>query len=220
MRLQTRIRSDHSSVFWISQPSYAPLVGQPLSEIPCPCGDHPSYAEHFLEPFLAALDELHVFVEVERADQMYKSGRMTPYVVQALEGREVIARILNECTGKDVGPDWYPFSAICEGCARMDRARVTGFSASAETVDYQCACGGGGTRPMAGGGKLVWRVDWPALPTPFCITTGRSSDRRTTRCCGPLQATCGPCASVAAPRPGKSACRPRCPTPFSRWVAT
>ena len=31
---------------------YQPLVGRPLSAIPCPCGEHPSYAEHFLEPFL------------------------------------------------------------------------------------------------------------------------------------------------------------------------
>ena len=34
---------------------YAPLVGRPLSEIPCPCGRHASYGDHFLEPFLDSL---------------------------------------------------------------------------------------------------------------------------------------------------------------------
>src|SRR5215470_10567855 len=55
---------------------YEPLIGRPLSEIPCPCGRHPSYADHFLEPFLASLRTLRVDVELERADLMYKSGRM------------------------------------------------------------------------------------------------------------------------------------------------
>src|SRR5580765_5613271 len=35
---------------------YEPLIGKPLSEIPCPCGRHGSYADHFLEPFLASLE--------------------------------------------------------------------------------------------------------------------------------------------------------------------
>jgi len=39
---------------------------------------------------------------------------------------------------------------------------VTGFSATAETVSYECDCGASGDLPFAGGGKLVWRIDWPA----------------------------------------------------------
>src|SRR3712207_4960553 len=31
---------------------YTNEVGKPLCDIPCPCGDHASYAEHFLNPFL------------------------------------------------------------------------------------------------------------------------------------------------------------------------
>ncbi len=141
---------------------YAPLVGRPLSEIPCPCGEHPSYSEHFLEPFLDSLARLRVEVDVERADQMYKSGRMTPYIVRALQQRDRIAAILHELTGKAVDDDWSPFNPICSACHRISHARVSGFDARAETVDLRCACGATGTVPMAGGGKLVWRVDWPA----------------------------------------------------------
>jgi len=141
---------------------YAELIGRPLSEIPCPCGDHASYAEHFLAPFLLALGRLGIEVEVERADRMYKSGRMTPWVLRALEGRERIVSILAELTGKSVEAEWSPFNPLCAECRRIDRARVTGFSRERETVDYECACGSRGTLPIAGGGKLVWRVDWPA----------------------------------------------------------
>jgi lysyl-tRNA synthetase class 1 len=142
--------------------TYASQVGRPISEIPCPCGEHASYAEHFLQPFLRALEQLRVEVEVERADAMYKSGRMTPYVVRALEQRDTIARILNELTGKQVSADWSPFNPLCPDCGRMTDAKVVSFSAAGQSVDYECGCGSRGTVPMAGGGKLVWRIDWPA----------------------------------------------------------
>jgi lysyl-tRNA synthetase class 1 len=141
---------------------YRPHVGRPISEIPCPCGEHGSYADHFLQPFFGALETLGVDVEIERADEMYKSGRMTPYIVRALEQRNAVALILHELTGKEVAADWAPFNPLCPACGRMTGARVRGFSAGQRTVDYECDCGSRGTVPMAGGGKLVWRIDWPA----------------------------------------------------------
>jgi len=147
---------------FLDEASYAARVGQPLSDIPCPCDRHSSYAEHFLEPFLDSLRRLHIDVEIVRADRMYKSGSMNPYIVAALRARDRIAGILNELTGKEVAPDWSPFNPWCPGCGRIDRAKVVGFSVESETVDFRCVCGAAGTVPMAGGGKLVWRIDWPA----------------------------------------------------------
>jgi len=37
-------------------------------------------------------------------------------------------------------------------------------------VDYECSCGASGTVSMRGGGKLVWRVDWPARWPIFNVT--------------------------------------------------
>jgi lysyl-tRNA synthetase class 1 len=141
---------------------YSNHIGKPLSEFPCPCGTHPSYAAHFLEPFLASLERLRIHVKVYYADQMYKSGFLVPQIVQALKGRDAIARILHECTGRKVEPEWNPFNPICQTCGRMTDTLVTGFSEKGQTVDYTCRCGGRGTVSMKGGGKLTWRVDWPA----------------------------------------------------------
>src|SRR5262245_60197374 len=105
--------------------TYAPLVGKPLAEIPCPCGAHPSYAEHFLEPFLESLSRLRVEVEVERADRMYASGRINRVIAQALAGRDRIAAILAEATGKKVDPAWSPFNPRCPRCGRITDASVT-----------------------------------------------------------------------------------------------
>jgi lysyl-tRNA synthetase class 1 len=141
---------------------YGPLVGRPLARIPCPCGAHPSYADHFLDPFFASLRRLGVHVEVERAHLLYGSGRMNRAVLAALEARDRIAAILAERTGRQVPDGWSPFNPLCPSCGRIQGTRLLGFSSSAETVDYACTCGGSGTVPIAGGGKLTWRVDWPA----------------------------------------------------------
>jgi lysyl-tRNA synthetase class 1 len=137
-------------------------IGKPLSGFPCPCGRHASYADHFLEPFLASLKTMRIEVKVLYADRMYAEGFLVPQIVQALKGRDAIARILEECTGRRVEPDWSPFNPICEACGRMTESKVTDWSETRETVDYRCACGAGGTATMRGGGKLTWRVDWPA----------------------------------------------------------
>ena len=141
---------------------YGPLVGKPLSEIPCPCGDHRSYGEHFLAPFLESLRTLRIAVEVVRADELYKSGAMTECIIAALQSRDAVAAILEALTGKNVEPEWSPFNPLCPECGRVTGTRVRGFSSSDRTVDYSCACGAQGRVPMAGGGKLVWRIDWPA----------------------------------------------------------
>ncbi|MFQ5876626.1 MAG: lysine--tRNA ligase [Acidobacteriota bacterium] len=141
---------------------YEKEIGRPLSEIPCPCGDHASYADHFLDPFLRSLERMRIDVKVYYADRMYKSGMMVPQIVRALEQRDAIARILHESTGRRFEADWSPFNPICGSCGRMTGTRVTGFSEREETVDYACACGASGTVSMRGGGKLTWRVDWPA----------------------------------------------------------
>ena len=141
---------------------YEPLIGRPLSEIPCPCGAHESYADHFLMPYLETLKELAIDLHLERGSLLYKSGRMNKAIVRALEGRDRIAAILQELTGREAAADWSPFNPLCPACKRISAARVTGFSAADETVAYECDCGSRGSVPMAGGGKLTWRVDWPA----------------------------------------------------------
>ena len=40
--------------------TYEKYVGMPISEIPCPCRNHKSYADHYLISFLNALKEIGV----------------------------------------------------------------------------------------------------------------------------------------------------------------
>ncbi len=141
---------------------YENHIGKPLSEIPCPCCDHKSYAEHFLQPFIEALHRLGINPDIYRADELYKQGKYIEAIKKALINRDAIARIISEVSGRELEPDWSPFNPICNECGRLSTTKVTGFDIEKETVDYVCICGSRGTVSMGGGGKLTWRVDWPA----------------------------------------------------------
>ena len=150
--------------------SFTQHIGKPLSEIPCPKGCCGSYADHFLLPFLDSLKRLGINPDVYRADILYKQGMYVEAIKTALEKRDDIARILKEVSGRDVPENWSPFQAICQCCGRTNTVKITGFDPKAETVDYECQCGSKGVVSMRGGGKLVWRVDWPARWPIFKVT--------------------------------------------------
>jgi lysyl-tRNA synthetase, class I len=150
--------------------SFTEHIGKPLSEIPCPTGCCGSYADHFLNPFLKSMERLGITPEVFRADVLYKEGKYVGAIKTALERKDDIARILKEVSGRALPEGWSPFDAICSSCGRTNTTCVTGFDLEMETVDYECKCGSKGTVSMRGGGKLVWRVDWPARWPIFKVT--------------------------------------------------
>ncbi len=152
--------------------SYEAHVGKPLSEIPDPEGCCASYADHFLRG-LDVLQELEIregndgkgnpsdrTVVPLRSDRLYKEGRYSGAIRTALDRRDDIARIMREVSTREVPEEWSPFMPICARCGRLDRTAVTGHDAT--HAAYRCGCGHSGRAPYAGGGKLGWRVDWPA----------------------------------------------------------
>ncbi len=142
--------------------TYREEVGKPLFKIPCPCGDHDNYAEHFLEPFLESLELLEIDAEILRADELYESGEYRGAILRALEEEESIARILEETSHRSLPGGWSPFNPLCPECERIVGTRVLGFNSEEESVDVACTCGFQGVVSVVGGGKLTWRVDWPA----------------------------------------------------------
>lgn len=141
---------------------YEQHVGKPLSEIPGPANNGKSYAEHFLEPFLHALEVLDIRVKLLRADHMYKEGKYVQQIIKALEGTKEIKAILKKETGKEMEDDWSPFVPICTKTGKMTGTKVVGFDAKKQTVQYVNDEGYEGEVSMSGGGKLTWRLDWPA----------------------------------------------------------
>lgn len=141
---------------------YEPYVGRPLREIPCPCGDHKDYADHFLLPFWDALDDLGVEMKKLDAYQMYREGQYAEGIEDAMGATEAIREIIEKQSQRKLPADWIPFNIQCEACRRLPNTRPTRVEGT--TVEYLCACGHKGRVDVAkgGAGKLPWRVDWPA----------------------------------------------------------
>jgi lysyl-tRNA synthetase class 1 len=151
--------------------SYGRYVGMPLSDIPCPCGGHQSYAEHFLDPFLSALRDLDVSPTIIRSSLEYRSGAYTTEIRQVLEHTAEIRSCLERVSGRSLPPDWSPFYPICQGCEKISSVHILGHDAERHLVTYHCDCGHEGAADYAKGeGKLVWRVDWPMRWAHFGIT--------------------------------------------------
>ncbi|MGQ0536108.1 MAG: lysine--tRNA ligase [Methanobacteriota archaeon] len=181
----TRARGAHAELIYIAdsfdplrkvypfldKASYEPHVGKPLSEIPCPGPDgkpghcHASYAHHFIDPFLEALSELGVDLTVMHAHEMYERGAYVEATKLAMANADVIRDIVLTVAKREgkIPENWIPFNVQCENCRRLNGPIPTLFEDP--YIDYACkACGHEGRKDIRkpGGGKLPWRVDWPA----------------------------------------------------------
>ncbi|HJK00020.1 MAG TPA: lysine--tRNA ligase, partial [Methanocorpusculum sp.] len=151
--------------------SYQKYIGWPVSDIPCPCGEHKSYAEHFLEPFLSAIEELDIHPRIIRTSESYRSGMFTEQIKASLEHAEEIKGILERISGRKLEEGWTPYYPICEKCGIISRATILSHDPENHTVTYRCSCGHEGVSDYSKGeGKLVWRVDWPMRWSAYGVT--------------------------------------------------
>ncbi|MFW6064744.1 MAG: lysine--tRNA ligase [Candidatus Natronoplasma sp.] len=141
--------------------SYEEHIGKPLMDIPCTCGEHDNYAEHFMEPFLISLEELGADIEVKYAHEMYASGEYEEATRTAIEHRDEITEIIETVSGRELPNDWFPYSPICSDCGRIGKTTVQDFEDP--FVKYSCECGFDGKADIRiDDGKLPWRLDWAA----------------------------------------------------------
>lgn len=149
--------------------SYEKYVGMPLSDIPCPCGEHESYAHHFLSPFLQSLEELGIKPKVYLAHELYREGKYNEGIKVAMDNAGKIRKILSEISKRELPETWMPLSVRCEKCGKFTSNII---SYEYPFVDYKCKCGNEGKADIRKGGtaKLPWRVDWPARWKIFGVT--------------------------------------------------
>lgn len=138
-------------------------VGKPLCLIPDPENCHPNYAEHFFAPFRKALKELGIKVKIKKASELYQKGAFAPYIEMALRQKDKIAEILEKIAGTKIEKNFSPFRPLCPQCHRLTSTKVKEVDYARQEVQIECECGFKGKVNYAkGGGKLIWRVHWPA----------------------------------------------------------
>jgi len=141
--------------------SYESEVGKPIALIPCPCGQHKSYAEHFILPFLQSIEELGIRPEIHWTHQHYEQGDFASATDTIIQKKEIVANILREVTGRDVPPGFFPYSPLCPKCGRLSNGKILGYEFP--YVRYTCHCGEEGKADIRKAeGKLPWRLEWAA----------------------------------------------------------
>ncbi|HOP94677.1 MAG TPA: lysine--tRNA ligase [Dictyoglomaceae bacterium] len=151
--------------------SYQEYMGKPISEIPDPEGCHESYAEHFLSPFLEAIEKLGIKPEVVKIHESYKSGLYTSIIDTVLENNERITQILNEIAGRDLEKNFVPLHPKCGKCGRLTTTNITSIDIKKHQVEYFCKCEHQGVADYSKGeAKLPWRLDWPGRWKIFGVT--------------------------------------------------
>jgi lysyl-tRNA synthetase class 1 len=152
---------------YLDQEKFKEYLGMPLYKVPSPEPGFDNYAEFYSAEYISVHKKAGFFPEYYRATELYRSGKMDPYIKIALERKDDIRRVLKEVSGSVKNESWLPVSVVCENCGKMMTTRATGYDG--EQVSYVCdispegmtSCGhSGSVSPYGGNTKLFWKVDW------------------------------------------------------------
>ncbi len=153
--------------------SFVEHIGKPLSKIPDPYGDLPSYADRFQQPFVEAMGKLGIEIEYLNQTALHEAGTYDEALFYALGKRLEIADILlSFMTDKAMGEKgidaadyrekYYPISVYSRFTGK-DITKVLSYD-GVSTVTYLCVeTGKEDTVDLSKEhiAKLAWKIDWP-----------------------------------------------------------
>lgn len=154
---------------YLDAEKFKEYLGKPLFAVPSPESGYENFPDYFGQEFVAVHEKAGFTPSYYLATELYRSGKMDPFIRIALERVADVRRILKEVSGSVKDESWLPVSVICENCGKMMTTRAYDFDG--ETVGYTCdrspdetvPCGHSGrVSPFGGSAKLFWKVDWAA----------------------------------------------------------
>ena len=170
-----RCRKIPANVQAVVGSDYDKYIGCPYVDIPDPWGCHESYAAHFEEEFLKGIAPFGMELDCRYQAEMYRSGKYTKDIIEAIQKRGEIFEILDSFKTKYTtkSPEelkaehdaekavYSPVSIFCPEC-HTDFTKITAFSEDGTEADYTCRCGHSGHFNFLENFncKLGWKVDW------------------------------------------------------------
>ncbi|MBI4665622.1 MAG: lysine--tRNA ligase [Nitrospinae bacterium] len=145
-------------------------LGKPLTSVPDPFGEEPSYAHYMNKKLREFLDSFGFTYEFRSSTEQYRSGAFNEALKAVMDNYDAVKELFTATISEDKREAWSPFFPVCENCGRIYSTRVTGYDTAAYTVSYACdapaegkykACGHHGTVSVLNGTcKVGWKVDW------------------------------------------------------------
>ncbi len=150
--------------------SLKPHLGKPLTSVPDPFGQEPSYAHYMNRKLREFLDSFGFRYSFCSSTETYRSGTFNGGLARVMDNYAAIKEMFTATIAEEKREAWSPFFPVCESCGRIYSTRVTGQDPKAYTIRYTCdvpsrgkydACGHGGTVSIFDGHcKVGWKVDW------------------------------------------------------------
>ncbi len=147
-----------------------PHLGKPLTSVPDPFGEEPSYAHYMNKKLCEFLDSFGFRYSFASSTQIYRSGAFNDGLKRVMDNYQAIKDMFTATIAEEKREAWSPFFPVCESCGRIYSTRVTSFDPTAYTVSYLCdapaagkyeACGHSATASIFDGSvKVGWKVDW------------------------------------------------------------
>ena len=153
-------------VYDFLDPVYEQYIGHQLGNIPAPDADGKpgdgttTYADHFLDPFMAALKQIGVEPRIVDNLESYNSGKFADAARIACGNVAEVREIIESKSGRELPEDWHPYNPL-DSQGSLDGVTVTGYEWP--LVHWADSHGETGSADLRkGDGKLPWRLDWPA----------------------------------------------------------
>lgn len=154
-------------------PAFSRYIGMPLTAVPDPWGERPSYARRFEQDFEQAMQTLGIELDYRYQTEEYRSGRYDDLIVHALRHRDTIAAILfgfmsdkskekRELTFEDYRRSYYPVT-VYSRFSGTDKCEILDYDGDS-TLTYKClVTGKTDTIDLRQDRivKLSWKIDWP-----------------------------------------------------------
>jgi len=104
---------------YLDKEKFSPYLGYPLCNVPSPEATATDYAKYFMGEFLEVFEHLGVRPEIYYLRDIYRSGKMNPYIDLFLNNAHLVREAYKEVSKADRPENWYPFHTICENCGKQ-----------------------------------------------------------------------------------------------------
>ena len=138
-------------------------LGKPLTQIPDPFGEYPSFAHHNNAMLRRFLDRYGFDYEFLSATDCYTSGRFDGVVRKVLHGFDAIMGVMLPTLREDRRKTYSPVLPISPTTGRVLQVPVEVIDAEAGLIAFDDEDGSRVQQSAFGGAaKLQWKVDWAA----------------------------------------------------------
>jgi lysyl-tRNA synthetase class 1 len=137
-------------------------LGKPLTQVPDPFGEHPSFGQHNNARLRAFLDAFAFDYEFLSATECYTSGRFDSTLLKVLEHYDAIRDVILPTLGPDRRATYSPFLPISPTTGQVLQVPIIDRDVAAGAIRYKDPGTGKLTQVAVTGGKckLQWKADW------------------------------------------------------------